>query len=259
MLGGGLALRRCCHVGLASRYIADIIVAMAERNATPELRGRAGIVAMSLVFLALGVGSFWGWRYAGPLGGLLGLLFGTAIGAVAFTIVRAKASSGRLDTRPAVDVHELPPDRAMQVLTALMSGAGESGVHLTLEGGLLGELGKARAQAQSDDVAGALAQLETLAQQHPHSPAVPAEIVQLLAGDSARTDDRLRAASKAITLAIRGGMGRLAIKVYEQLDEAERDRLELDGKIAEQLAKTFATRGDEASATRLLRTARSHP
>jgi hypothetical protein len=230
---------------------------MAERNATPELRGRAGFLAMSLVLLAIGGGSLWGWMYAGPLGGLLGLLLGTAIGAVVYTIIRAKAATGNLDTRPAADVHELPPDQAVQVLTALMSNASESGVNLTLEGGVLGELGKVRAQAKSGDLAGALAQLEVLAKQHPHSPAVPAEVVTLLAGDSARTDERLRAASKAITLAVRSGMGRVGIKVYEQLDDAERDQLELDAAVSEQLAKNFATRGDEAAATRLR--ARSRP
>lgn len=212
---------------------------------------------MSLVVLAIGVGSFWGWRSAGPLGGLLGVLLGTAVGALAFTIVRARAASGKLDTRPPANVHELPPDRAMQVLTALMSSASEGGTKVTLDGGVLAEIGKARAQADSGDLAGALAQLDNLAKQHPHSPAVPAEVVRLLADDPARADERLRAAKQAITLAVRGGTARMAITVYEQLDDAERDRLELDAAVSEQLAKTFATRGDEAAATRLR--ARSRP
>jgi hypothetical protein len=231
---------------------------MIERDETPELRGRAAVLAISLVLVALVGGSLWGWRYAGPLGGLLGVLIGTAIGALAFTIVRASASSGVLDNQAAPDVRELPPDQAVQVLTALMAArASESSVNLSLEGGLLAEIGKARAQAESGDLAGALAQLKALAQQHPHSPAIPAEQTRLLAGDPSRKDEHTRAASKAITLAIRGGGARLAVEVYQRLDDDGRERLELDDTTWERLAKIFAARGDEATASRLR--ARSRP
>jgi hypothetical protein len=221
---------------------------MAERDATPEPSGRAAVLAISLVVVALLGGSVWGWSYAGPLGGLLGVLLGTAIGAVAFTIIRASATTGRLDGRVAPDVRELPPDRAVQVLTALMSGGASEG---PLAGGLLADIGKVRAQAEAGDLPGALARLEALARQHAHSPAIPAELARLLAGDPARTDERMRAASKALTLAIRGGGSRLAVDVYERLDERERERLELDDATREQLARIFATRGDEATASRL--------
>jgi hypothetical protein len=225
---------------------------MAERDATPELRGRAAVVAISLVVVALVGGSVWGWSYTGPLGGLLGVLLGTAIGAVVVTIMRASASTGALDGRVAPDVRELPPDQAVQVLTALMSGgASEGNATLALEGGLLAEIGKARARAEAGELAGALERLEALARQHPHSPAIPAELARLLADDPARTDERTRAASKALALAIRGGGARLAVDVYERLHEAERERLELDDATREQLAKIFAARGDAATATRL--------
>ena len=228
---------------------------MAERDVTPELHGRAAVLAISLVVVALVGGSVWGWSYAGPLGGLLGVLVGTAIGAVAFTVIRASASNGRLDGRVAPDVRELPPDRAVQVLTALMSAGASEGRDrkpaLSLEGGLLSDIGKARTQAESGDLPGALARLEALARQHPHAPAIPAELARLLAGDPARTDERLRATCKALTLAIRGGGARLAASVYERLDEGERERLELDVETREQLAKILALRGDEAMASRL--------
>jgi hypothetical protein len=229
---------------------------MAERDATPELHGRAAVLAISLVVLALVGGSVWGWSYAGPLGGLLGVLLGTAIGAVAFTVIRASASAGSLDGRVAPDVRELPPDRAVQVLTALMSGGASEG-KLSLEGGLLADIGKARTQAESGDLPGALARLEALARQHPHSGAIPAELARLLAGDPARTGERVRAASKSLTLAVRGGGARLAMEVYERLDDGEREQLELDDATREQLAKIFAARGDEARASRLR--ARSRP
>jgi hypothetical protein len=210
------------------------------------------------VVAALIGGSVWGWSQAGPLGGLLGVLLGTAVGAVAFTIARASASAGPLDNRAAPDVRELPPDRAVQVLTALMSGGASDGhANLSLEGGLLADIGKARAQAESGDLGGAIERLDGLARRHPHSAAVPAELARLLAGDSSRTDHHMRAAGKAIALAIRGGGARLAVDVYERLDEAERERLELDAATWEQLAKIFAARGDEATASRLR--ARSRP
>jgi hypothetical protein len=225
---------------------------MGERDATLELRGPAAVLAISLVVVALVGGSLWGWSYAGPLGGLLGILIGTAIGAVAFTLVRASASTGSLDGRAAPDVRELPPDQAVQVLTALMSArASEGGGNLSLEGGLLAEIGKARALAESGDLTGALRELEVLAQRHPHSPAIPAERARLLAGDPARSDEHTRAANTAIRLAIRGGGSRLAVEVYERLGEVERERLELDGASSEQLAKIFTAGGDNETASRL--------
>lgn len=231
---------------------------MSEHDTTPELRGRAAVLAISLVVVALVGGSLWGWSYAGPLGGLLGVLIGTAIGALAFTIVRASASPGAFDRRATPDVRELPPDQAVQVLTAIMTArASESGINLSLEGGVLADIGKARVQAESGDLVGALAQLQALARQNPHSAAVPAELARLLAGDPARNDEHMRASSKALTLAIRGGGTRLAVEVYGRLDDGERERLELDGATWEQLAKIFAARGDEATASRLR--ARSRP
>src|SRR5690606_4536105 len=105
--------------------------------------------------------------------------------------------------------------------------------------------------AESGDLAGALVHLEVLADQHPASAAVPAEVVRLLAGHWACADEGLRAAKKALTLAIRGGAPRMGFKVAEQLDAGRRERLELDARVAEELAKSFAARGDEATASRL--------
>jgi hypothetical protein len=110
---------------------------MGERDAIPELRGRAAIVAISLVVVAL-------------VGG-----------------------------------------------------------NRSLEGGLLAEIGKARAQADAGDLAGALAQLQELARRHPHSPAIPVEQARL-ADDPARKDEHT---SKALVLAIRGGGARLAVDI----------------------------------------------
>jgi uncharacterized membrane protein len=221
-----------------------------ERIKAPELQGRAAVLAISLVIAALAGGSIWGWTYAGPLGGLLGVLLGTAVGALAFTIVRAVASGQQFEEPPAPDVRELPPDQAMQVLTALMASSSSSGSYarLELEGGLLAEIAKARARAKTGDLDGALAQLRALQEEHPRSPAVPLEITRVLADHDNYADERRRATTTTITLAIRGGMNRLAAELYEKLDEDKREQLELEATVWGRLAKVFAARNDTANA-----------
>ncbi|MFO7565742.1 MAG: hypothetical protein R6X02_24075 [Enhygromyxa sp.] len=214
------------------------------RARAPELQGRPAVVAVALVAIALIGGSWWGWSYAGPIGGLLGILLGTAVGALAFTIVRALASAQRFAERPAPDVRELPPDQAVQVLSAMLgASAGEGRGAPVLGGGLLGEIGKARARAEAGDLDGALAKLRGLAEEHPRSPAVPAAIVRVLAGASEHEAERLAAARSAIGLALRGGMNRLATQVYAQLEESERGELVLAGDEHVQLKKALAVQG----------------
>jgi hypothetical protein len=220
-----------------------------ERIKAPELQGRAAVLAITLVIVALAGGSWWGWSYAGPLGGLLGVLLGTAVGALAFTIVRGVASAQQFGEPTAPDVRELPPDQAMQVLTALMAAsASGSYARLELEGGLLAEIAKARSRAKAGDLEGALAQLRALQEEHPRSPAVPLEITRVLADHDEHADERQRATKTTITLAIRGGMNRLAAELYEKLGANEREQLELDGEIAARLAKVIAARGGDTQA-----------
>ncbi|PRQ09200.1 hypothetical protein [Enhygromyxa salina] len=220
-----------------------------ERIKAPELQGRAAVLAISLVIIALAGGTAWGWYYAGPLGGLLGVLLGTAIGALLFTIVRAIASGQQFDEPPAPDVRELPPDQAMQVLTALMAAsASGSYARLELEGGLLAEIAKAKNRAKTGDLDGAMAQLRALQEEHPRSPAVPLEITRVLAGHEAHDEERQRAVVTTISLAIRGGMNRLAAELYEKLDQDRRDKLEFDDVIWERLARVFAARDDSENA-----------
>lgn len=228
-----------------------------DNPGAPPLSGRPAAIAVTLVVVSLVGGSVWGWFYAGPLGGLLGVLIGTAVGAVAFTIVRATANANSFDERPAPDVRELPPDQAMQVLTALMNAsAGDSRSAPILDGGLLGEIAKAKAKAKAGDLPGALAHLRELGLAHPRSPAVPAEVARLLAshepGEDADASEagavrsqQIEAASQAIELALPGGMFRLATQVYTELDEPGREALQLAPGSWGQLGKIFATRGDE--------------
>jgi hypothetical protein len=108
---------------------------------------------------------------------------------------------------------------------------------------LLGEIGKAKERAQAGDLAGALAKLRALAEEHPRSPAVPAAMVAVLAGASEHADERLAAGRSAIGLALRGGMNRLATQVYEQLDASERAQLRLDEGERTQLGKALTAQG----------------
>ncbi len=229
-----------------------------KRTRAPELQGRPAVVAIVLVVVALVAGSWWGWSYAGPLGGLLGILLGTAVGALAFTVVRALASAQRFAERPAPDVRELPPDQALQVLTAMLgANAGEGRTGPALAGGLLGEIAKAKARAESGDLDGALAKLRGLAEEHPRSPAVPAAIVEVLARDSTRAAERRAAARSAVSLALRGGMNRLATQIYEQLDASEQAELGLEALERERLGKALRTVGLDSLADALERPSES--
>ena len=207
---------------------------------TPELQGTKAIVAVVVVVACLVAGSTLGWFTSGPMGGLFGVLVGAAIGALFFTIIRIQASSARFDEKPAPDVRDLPPDQAMQVLAAMMeAGAGESRIGPVIQGGVLGEIGKARQRAKQGDLEGALAKLRALAEEHPRSPAVPAEMVRLLEGHEDRQEERLRAATKGISLAIKGGMNRLAARIHNELEESQRDNLPLESGTWKQLAKVL--------------------
>src|SRR5690606_12056643 len=131
-----------------------------------------------------------------------------------------------------------------QVLTAMLgASAGDERGGPAIGGGLLGEIAKARARAETGDLDGALAKLRGLAEQHPRSPAVPAAMVRVLAGTSERADERLAAARSAVSLALRGGMNRLATQVYQELDAGERAQLGLDEQERTQLGRALAAQG----------------
>lgn len=215
-----------------------------RRAGAPELQGRPAFVAIALVVVALVAGSWWGWSYAGPLGGLLGILLGTAVGALAFTVVRMMATTDRFAERSAPDVRGLPPDQAVQVLSAMLGASvGEGREAPAIGGGLLGEIAKAKARADAGDLEGALIKLRGLAEEHPRSPAVAAAIVRTLAGNPAHASERIDAARSAIELALRGGMNRLATQVYGELDASERVELKLDSETREQLTKALTAQG----------------
>jgi hypothetical protein len=200
-------------------------------------------VAVTLVVIAVLAGTLWGWSYAGPLGGLLGILLGTAVGSLAFTIVRARASAQRFAERPAPDVRELPPEQAVQVLSAMLGANSDERGGPAIGGGLLGDISKAKARADAGDLDGALAKLRGLGEEHPRSPAVPAAIMRLLAGDPARADERRAAGRSAISLALRGGMNRLATQLYSELEASERAELSLTQNERELLGKALTVAG----------------
>jgi hypothetical protein len=210
----------------------------------PELRGNVAVVAIGAVMIALVAGSWWGWSYAGPIGGLLGILLGTAVGTLVFTIARALSSAERFAERSAPDVRALPPDQAVQVLSAMLGAArADERGGPAIAGGLLGEIAKAKARADTGDLDGALAKLRGLAEDHPRSPAIPAAIVRLLAAEPAHASERRAAASSAIGLALRGGMNRLATQLHAELDPEDRAALELGPEQRAQLDRALAAHG----------------
>ena len=225
---------------------------MTERDAkqVPELQGGRAAVAIALVIAALVGGGAWGFHYAGPLGGLLGVLLGAAVGTLAFTILRATAGVKAIDERAAADVGELPPDQAIQVLSAMMSATSQTQMKLELSGGLLAQISEAEDQAGDGDLAGALERLRDLCDENPRSPAVPRAIAGVLAGHDGEDHRRERdeAVVRTFTLALRGGMNRMAGEFWAELDAPARERLELDAQQWAQLAKVLAARGDEAGA-----------
>lgn len=225
---------------------------MAERpRSKPEpLRGTPAVVAIALVVVSIIGGGWWGYSLVGAVGMLLGVMLGGCIGALAFTVIRATAQVDQFAERPAPDVRELPPDQALQVLSALMvaRGTGDDGAKTPeLGGGLLKDIARARDIAASGDLDGATAKLRALAEAHPRSPAVPAELARVRC--EANDVEGARAnTSRALQLALDGGMNKLAGRLFAELDPDDADHIELDPRAWSQLAKVAALAGNEAGA-----------
>ncbi|WP_157595514.1 hypothetical protein [Plesiocystis pacifica] len=208
----------------------------ANRPKPPDLQGSKAVVVVLVTVLLLIVGGYWGWTQNGPLGAMLGVMLGAALGALIYTVVRVSDHSNRIAEPSAPDVRELPPDQALQVLSALMNAAAsasESGASFSL--GLLGEIAAARDKAsKKGDIEGAIKELKRLAEEHPRSSAVSAELsrVHRMAGDE---EAAKKAASEALYLALRGGMNGLALQLFAEFDGAE--ELTLEGSYWEQLAR----------------------
>ncbi|NVB40616.1 hypothetical protein G6O69_22440 [Pseudenhygromyxa sp. WMMC2535] len=221
---------------------------MAQVSPKPtELGGARAAIAVVLVLLSLAGGALWGWRLSGPMGGLLGVLLGAAVGALVFTLMRATVTAQQLAERDAPDVRELPPDQAIQVLSAFMSAGASSGDSLVsmtaFAGGLLGEVGKARSLAKKGDPEGAIAMLDGLAKDNPRSPAIPAELARIYRKQD-ELDASRSAATRAIQLALTGGMNRLAAKVFSELEDEDRDELGLSSEEWLTLGKVLDNAGD---------------
>lgn len=223
---------------------------MADERAI-ELGSTATAVVIAVTSLGLLGGGALGWNYGGPLAGLLGTSLGVGFGVLAHAIARVVVGSRRLRERPAPDVRELPPDRALQVLGAMLTASGSGSAHgagEALRAGLLAELGRVRQQIERGDHAGAIASLDLLRETHPRSAAIEVERARVLRS-LGRRPEALAATRAAIELALRGGLNRLAAQVFGELGELEAE-LELDAASWEPLAKALAAQGDQAGATR---------
>ncbi|GEM_PF-1769776 len=235
-------------------------MAYSSRSKPPELSGTPAAIAVAAVVISLIGGTWWGWSLAGAMGALLGVLIGAAIGTLVFTIARMSVQTARFAERPAPDVRALPPEQALQVLTAILGmnvGTGKDEPHSgpigQFGGGLIADVARARERAGTGDPTGALTELRALAEAHPRSPAVPAEIARIerRRGDAeAAVEAAVEAAAQALALAVHGGMNRLAASVFAELEVAEFPRLKLADTVWAQLSRALGASGDSAGAAR---------
>jgi hypothetical protein len=172
------------------------------------------------------------------LGWMVGSLFGAFVGAIVSATIGIVATSGRTFSRglrerePIVDASALPPRAAL----ALMS-AGPT----TLQSELLGKLDDIR-RAADDDPQGALARTIRLRAEHPHTPAVNAQLARCHLAVDQHTD-AMAAATEAIRSALDGGMNPTAAQLWSEF-EMHREQLALSARHLERLARVLEHRGD---------------
>lgn len=214
------------------------------RGRAPDLEQPGSVAAVAVAVVLVGLAAAWGWTSAGPLGALLGALLGAAVGTVGFAVVRGRTGRDRLAEQVA-DLRQLPPEQSIQVLTALLeSKRAGSGARLGLQDGLLGGLNRARSRADAGDLDGALSELTSLAEAHPRSPAVPAAELRLLLGREQHQARRRAAASRALTLALPGGMNRLAAELASEIELVDLRALKLSSDHWRLLATVLDRRGE---------------
>jgi hypothetical protein len=204
-----------------------------------------GGLAIAILIVCMLVGTGLGVASWGMLGGLLGVLAGSSLGLMAYVVLRARSNRGGLSDGKAPDVRGLPPEQALNVLSAMV---GKEGGGMAFGSAILNGVAEIREQAESD-LHGAIAALEALGKEHPRSPAIPAELAKL----HARAEDQassLACSSEAITLGIRGGMNAMAARAFEDLGEISEahEHLDLDQATRDRLGKALAARGNAAGA-----------
>lgn len=195
-----------------------------------------------IVLLCTGGLGAWGYLASGPMVGVLGALGGALVGFAVYFSMRAISVHRSLEDAAAPQVLSLPPDQALNVLSAMVNGdAGRA----NLASEVLTTLAAISERAQGD-LEGAIVEAEELRREFPRSPAVPAELARLHRKRNAPMA-AAACASQAITLALHGGMNAVAARTFAELD-ADRELLELQAREWEALARVLEVREDAEGA-----------
>jgi hypothetical protein len=190
----------------------------------------AAIAVVLAVFIG---GAVAGLALMGIMGAFLGAFGGAMVSALVLGLRRFREANGSLEGPPPPNLDGLDSRQALTVMTAMMGAA--TGDAFRSE--LLSGLEEARRMSDPERT---LEAMEALRQDHPHSPAVYAELARfhLAHDDEARGIDR---ATEAIRHALDGGMNTMAARLFEEF-RPHRDRLALAPRHYAQLARVLRTR-----------------
>ncbi len=161
----GLRVARIASMVTAPGILDATMADPDERGGAVALESPVGVVAVVLLTLALAGAGYW-WQ--AQLGALLGALGGIVLGMGAQAVLRARAMNRELRERAVPSLQALPPEQAMQVLSAMAGKAGDAPI---FSSPLLARLDELRRDAEVN-LAGSVALAEDLRAKHPRSPAV---------------------------------------------------------------------------------------
>lgn len=168
-------------------------------------------------------------------GWLLALALFVLVSSVVF--MRALRRNQAMLREPEVPgLSELPPAQAIAVLSALRGPQ--------LQSALLTRIEQIERTAEHDARSG-LAELDALLVEHPRS--VPALLLRARLQFELESDDAAESWSRALALALDGGLNLLAARAFDR-HVAHRERLVLDRRHLEALAKALAAHGHDDDA-----------
>ncbi|GEM_PF-5025175 len=183
---------------------------------------RIGVLTAGVLLVAMSLGGLIGFVSSGYLGGLFGLLLGSAAALIFQVVMSARMIDGGLELRRITMFSELDPQLA---LTLFSGSTIEPQNPSPFESVVLHELAKLR-DIENHSLSKALSELEMLATQYPHSAMIPAKMANLhhRAHDESAA---LHCISTAIELAIRGGMNPFAAKIFSEMGTSRDRHVEL--------------------------------
>jgi tetratricopeptide (TPR) repeat protein len=197
----------------------------------------SGAVAGLLVLAFVGPMAL-GWLWAGPVGALLGAGVGAFAGIVAASWGRIRRAQRMLEHRSIQSDRVLPPRQALAVMSGL---SGSEGGLVSYRSELLARLEEIAALAASNPAL-ALELARELTEDHPRSPAARAAVARALLA-SGDHEEGMAQASRAIALALDGGMNPAAATMFEEVAD-HRDALSLAPHHLERLARILENRQD---------------